>query len=379
MGEGSECLSDRVRLAKTSGAILMLPYLLLLVLTAWMAMAHMQPQPATGFARPRLSWRAFFLLLVIIIGFRHEVGADWEGYLIHLEEMHGEPLNAVFYSKDPAYGLMNWLGANVGGGIYLVNGFCSVLFVWGLAAFCRCQPRPWLSLLVALPYLILVVAMGYTRQGVAISLTMIAITRLERGNVNNFLLWMILAALFHKSALILVPFAVFAASRYRLLTLFGIAVSAIALFALLLLDQIDYFARNYVEIELESSGAGIRIAMSVVPAILFLFFRNRFGLPPKIRGFWLWMAWSALLLIPLLMVSPSSAAIDRIALYWIPLQLQIYSRLPDVFGVPGRRNPLWVTLIVAYSASMMLGWLSFASFASFWLPYRFYPWEALWA
>jgi hypothetical protein len=221
--------------------------------------------------------------------------------------------------------------------------------------------------------------MGYTRQGVAISLTMIAITRLERGNVNHFLLWMMLAALFHKSALILVPFAVFAASRYRLLTLFGIAVSAIALFALLLLDQIDYFARNYVEIELESSGAGIRIAMSVVPAILFLFFRNRFRLPPKIRGFWLWMAWSALLLIPLLMVSPSSAAIDRIALYWIPLQLQIYSRLPDVIGVPGRRNPLWVTLIVAYSASMMLGWLSFASFASFWLPYRFYPWEALWA
>lgn len=357
----------------------MLPYLLLLLLTAWMAMTHMRPQPALPAPRLGLAWPAVFLLLALLIGFRYEVGADWSSYLIHLEEMQGEPLIAAFFTKDPAYGLMNWLGANFGGGIYLVNGICAVLFVWGLAAFCRCQPRPWLALLVAVPYLILVVAMGYTRQGVAIGLAMIAITRLQNASIGRFLFWMMLAALFHKSALILVPFAVFADSRYRLLTLLGVAISAVVLFFVLLQDQLDYFARNYIEVELESSGAGVRLAMNAIPAVLFIVLKNRFRLDSKTRNFWVWMAWSTLLLIPLLIVSPSSAAIDRVALYWIPLQLQIYSRLPDVLGLPTRRNPLWATLIAAYSVFLMLGWLAFATFASFWLPYRFYPWEALWS
>jgi len=227
--------------------------------------------------------------------------------------------------------------------------------------------------------LIIVVAMGYSRQGVAIGLAMLAITRLENGRIAWFLFYMMLAALFHKSALILIPFSIFAASRYRLLTVLGVAVSIFVLFVVLIQDQMDYFAGNYLEVELESSGAGIRVSMNAIPAVLFLLFKNRFTIGNKLRSFWSWMAWSSLLLIPLLIVSPSSTAIDRVALYWIPLQLFVFSRLPDIFGIPGRRNPLWVTLISAYSASLMVGWLVFARFASFWLPYRFYLWEALWS
>lgn len=342
-------------------------------------MTHMRPQSAPAAYRFDWSWSVTIIVVVLMIGFRHEVGADWEGYINLSREMKNETFDAVLTSKDMAYGLLNWFGVNVAGDIYFVNLSCAVLFCWGLAAFCRQQPRPWLALLVALPYLITVVAMGYSRQGVAIGLAMLAIAKLEDGRTARFIFWMLMATLFHKSSLVLIPFAAFSASRYRLIVLFGVVISTAVLFVVLIQDQLDYFSRNYVEIELGSSGAGIRLAMNSIPALLFLLFKNNLAFDCKLRSFWLWMAWSALLLIPILVVSPSSTAVDRVALYWIPLQLFVYSRLPDVFGILGRRNPLWVTLIFSYSSSLMVGWLLLSDFASYWLPYRFYPWEALWS
>src|SRR5690606_27159949 len=120
-----------------------------------------------------------------------------------------------------------------------------------------------------------------------------------------------------------------------------------------------------------------RIAINAIPAALFLLFRKRFAFDSRISAFWAWMSLTALLLIPLLILSPSSTAIDRVALYWIPLQLVVLNRLPDVLGVPGKRNPLWVYAISSYSALIMIVWLLFAHHAHAWLPYRFYPWVAL--
>jgi hypothetical protein len=356
----------------------MLPYLLLLVLTLWMAMVRMRPSAALATPRLGPAWPAFFVLIALMIGFRHEVGGDWGAYLTAVDDLKGESLDAVLGYGDLAYQLLNWLGANVGGGVYFVNLVCGALFCWGLVAFCRSQPRPWLALLVAIPFLVMVVAMGTSRQGVAIGLAMLAFTKLQTGSINRFIFWVALAALFHKSAVILIPFAVFVASRYGFLNLIGVAVSAALLFVLLLLEKIDYFRMGYIEAEYASPGAAIRIVMNVVPAALLLVCKKRFTLDPKTRNFWISMAWGALLLAVILLVSPSSAAVDRVALYWIPLQLLIFSRVPDAFGVPGRRNPLWVSLVAAYCAMVMLVWLLFANHANAWLPYRFYPWEALW-
>ncbi len=356
----------------------MLPYLLLLLLTGWIALTHMRPSllivnPSLG-----LSWSVLFVVLVLMIGFRHEVGGDWEAYLVYVENVQGESIYTALRG-DPAFELLNWFGANVGGGVYFVNLVCGILFCWGLTSYCRALPRPWLALFVAVSYLVMVVAMGYSRQGVAIGLAMLAITRLQSGSLIRFLFWISLATLFHKSAVVLLPIALFSASRYVVLSIFGVAASAAILFAVFLQEQLDYFSYVYLEAEYASSGAGVRIAMNAVPAALFLGLRQRFRLDPNAENFWKWMAWSALLFIPLLVVSPSSTAVDRVALYWIPLQLMVFSRLPDALGVHGNRNPFWVYLVAAYSAIVMLAWLFFADTAHAWLPYRFYPWEALWS
>jgi hypothetical protein len=90
------------------------------------------------------------------------------------------------------------------------------------------------------------------------------------------------------------------------------------------------------------------------------------------------MSVGAIAFVGLLAISPSSTAVDRVALYWIPLQLFVLSRLPNALGHRGGKNAVWVYAVVAYSATVQFTWLFFAQTAFAWLPYRFYPWVWLW-
>jgi len=327
-----------------------------------------------------LLWRAMFVLLVLAIGLRHEVGGDWGNYLEHIldasDKTFYEAISVI--EGDVAYDVLNWLAAQTDLGPYFVNTVCAVVFTWGLVEFCRNQPRPWLALVVAMPYLVTVVAMGYTRQGVAIGLAMLALVALSEEKLLRFFVLVALAATFHKSAVILMPLAVLAGTRNRVWRAIWVGLSSLVLYGLLLQASVENLRVGYIEVEYESSGAGIRVAMNAVPAFLFLVFRRRFVLAPTERAFWTWMALGAIAFVGLLWISPSSTAVDRVALYWIPLQLFVLSRLPNALGPANGRNDLWVCLIVAYSASVLFVWLFFATHAYAWLPYQFYPWVMLW-
>ena len=90
------------------------------------------------------------------------------------------------------------------------------------------------------------------------------------------------------------------------------------------------------------------------------------------------MSWVALLFVLLLSVVPSSTAVDRVALYWIPLQLFVLSNIPNVFGRSNKKNTAWIYAVIGYSAAVQFVWLNYANYAHTWLPYRFYPWVWFW-
>jgi hypothetical protein len=357
----------------------MWPYWLMFLVPAFQAVSKIRHVPQSWkTSNLHDTWSVMFIVIVLIVGLRHEVGGDWIPYLSHLEVATSESLSETFGRGDPAYSLLNWIAAQSGIGIYLVNLVFGLLFTWGLWAFCRSLPRPWLALVVAVPYLITVVAMGYSRQGVAIGLVMLGLVSLANKSAIRFLLWVGMAALFHKSAVILVPLAALAGSRRPIMTLFLVAVTAVLLFSLLLQEAIDGLMAGYVGAEYDSSGAAIRVAMNAVPAALFLLLRKRFALPPAQRTFWTWMSSGALAFVVILYLSPSSTAVDRVALYWIPLQVFVWSRLPDAMGRSGHATALWVYAVVGYSAVVHFVWLFFAAHSYLWLPYQFYPWVWLW-
>jgi len=371
----------------------MLPYSLLFLLVLMLSWFRSRPVIIDNpWAHWPMTWRCMFVLLVLMIGLRHQVGGDWGRHLINLDIIaEASMAEALAIGLDPSNIILNWLATQWGGGVYFVNTVCAAIFAWGLVVYCRSMPLPWLALTVAVPYLVVVVAMGYTRQGGAIGLAMLGMVALGRGRVFRYVLWIALAASFHKSAVIMIPLAIFFGSGRTRLHSVLVAGVVLLLFRLLyelqLMDSLElplmysfkYLISTYLEYNIyQSSGAAIRVAMNALPAAVFLIFRNRFNLLPAQRGFWTWMALCGVAFVALLAISPSSStAVDRVALYWIPLQLFVWSHLPVALGRPGRASLRWVRYIVIYSATVQFGWLFFAQTAFAWLPYQFYPLVAL--
>ena len=351
----------------------MLTYWFMFLLPAFASLA-VSVKPASSRRRLEASWLAVIVVLALLIGLRHQVGGDWGTYEKHYFEMVGASLAEVLDSSDPGYYVINWLSTLVDGGIYTVNLICGVIFSVGLVAFCRNQPRPWLALTVAIPYLVVVVGMGYSRQGLALGFAMLGLVALARGRNAWFVLSVALAATCHKSAVLLVPLAILATPRGRIWTALWVGVTAVVLYWLLLADSVDSLVTNYLEAEYQSEGAAVRIAMNALPAALLLLFRKRFVWPPAERNLWTTMSILALACVAWLLLSSSSTAVDRVALYLIPLQLFVFARLPDLLG-RGNAKRVGVIAVVLYYGIVLFVWLFFANHAYAWVPYRFYLFE----
>lgn len=317
------------------------------------------------------AWWAVGTLFALMIGLRHEVGGDWFNYLGHFEFTARLDFMEAARRGDPGHYLSNWLAARLGGSVYWINLLYGALMMWGTVVFCRRQPRPWLALLVAVPYMLVVVGMGYSRQAVALGFALLALVALSEHRVRMFVFWIAVGALFHKSAVLLLPIAALAASRNRLLTAGLVGVSFALLFYLLVSEDADHMWTQYVESQMESQGAMIRVLMNAIPAGLMLVFGKRLAPDPHERKLWTWIALLALLCLPL--VSIVSTAVDRIALYLIPVQIFVFSRVPLLAGTDIRKRTGLVLGVVAYYAAVLLVWLNLANHAQYWVPYQFKP------
>jgi hypothetical protein len=355
----------------------MWPYWILFLIPALISLKQSSINCNRGVKWPTVWWLVLFFL-TLMIGLRDEVGGDWSNYVGHLDKAESEGLMEALLQSDPAYKLLNWLAVQIGLGIHFVNSVGALIFSWGLVVFCRRQPRPWLALAVAIPYLVIVVAMGYTRQGISIGLVLAALVALSDKALLRYFCLMALAVMFHKSAIIMIPLVAFSSAGNKWWRMFLLLSIGITLYWVLVRDSTDYMVANYIGAEYDSQGAAIRVTMNAVPAIIYLFIYKRFQLPKDEQKFWALVSIGALAFIVLLLISPSSTAVDRVALYWIPLQIYVFSRLPDALGRPGSLNMGWTLTIVLYYTLVLFVWLVFAVHSTGWLPYRFYPWIWLW-
>lgn len=329
-----------------------------------------------GASRPWTLWQSWLIgaLLTLFIGLRHEVGGDWMNYIPYLTRVEGLPLDEVFPLADPGYQLLNWVFSASPWGVYGVNLVSAAIFSVGLVLFCRVQPRPWLALCLAIPYLVIVVAMGYTRQAVAIGLMMPGLLALERGRIFPFLLCMAVGATFHSTALVMLALVIPAVPAGSMSGLFIrlllVLIVGGALVQTLLAARLESFVLGYIDAEFQSDGAAIRVLMSLLPGLVLLIWTHRFGFTAQQKRLWLAMSFLAVVCAFALLLFPSnSTAVDRIALYAIPLQLVVGSRLPGTHLL-GCSRSLLVLLVLAFAAAIQFVWLNFAVHASDWLPYQ---------
>jgi len=311
------------------------------------------------------------LIIALMIGLRYEVGGDWRTYdwqFAYAGRVSAETMISIF--GDPAYSLLTSAISHLGGSIWQVNLLSGLIFAWGLLRFARAQANPWLAITMAIPYLIVVVAMGYTRQAVAIGILMAGLAAVINGaSTLRFAVYVAAAALFHKTAVVALPLVVFAQPRNRLVNvLAGLALTYL-FYDLFLSESMNTLYRNYVKAEYSSQGAAIRVVLNVIPAMLYLINRRNFGFTPVESRLWFCFSIAALLFLVLLIATPSSTAVDRMALYIIPIQMAIWSRVHSAY----RLQAVGRFITVAFAAAVLFTWLNFAVHAISWVPYRIYP------
>ncbi|ABQ46327.1 MULTISPECIES: EpsG family protein [Thermotoga] len=312
-----------------------------------------------------------FILLVLFIGLRHEVGGDWFGYLDWFRRVSSGGLTLSFediFLKDFGYNLFNWLSSKIGWGIYGVNLLCASIFLIGLFAFLDYLGNDrgfYLGLLVSYPYLIMVVANGYTRQSVALGLIMLSYSLFLKERYMSSFLCQMLAFFFHKTSAI--GFIIFLFHRKTLKWILPLILAILAI-AFSFFGQlfVRYYAL-YVENPMYSEGGTIRAVMNLVPALIFIVLFRYFERRYPDSKFWLIISVIVLILsIPSILKFTFA---DRLLLYFSMIQPLVFVRLEYVLKEIEVKAMLFISIIFVYCLAMTV-WLLFAKHAPYWIPYK---------
>ena len=307
--------------------------------------------------------------LTLFIGYRYQVGVDWNTYEIIFLDISRMPLFEAISYGDSGYSLINWVVSRLGGQVWHANLICAAIFSYGFLRFCTVLPRPGLAAVVAVPTLIVVTAMGYTRQATAIGCVMLAFVHF-RGTLGwRWLAWLTLSVLFHRSALFVFPLFVIAGSKRRGLNVIAGAVLAAILLSTVVLDNLEPVLTLYSAGDIESSGALARIAIGFIVGILYFVVGDKELFEQRqilIRN----MAIAMLALLPFYFIIPSTTVLDRVGILLLPFQCAILSGLAASFTDKPIAEGLITIAIVTAFAIIFLVWLMLATFSSYWVPYE---------
>jgi hypothetical protein len=314
-----------------------------------------------------------FVALWMIMGLRQTAG-DFSTYQRLFDLLDGADLSTSAAAAEPLYGFFNWLSSRLGLGIYGVNILCSLVFLYCLWRAAMKEATPLFFITLAVPYFLIVVGMGYTRQGVATALILLSIVQLREGRALWACMSVAAAIGFHFTGVVGVGFLIFATTRkqtgwQRWLVRAALALTVIVGIQTLVADRLDNYTASYIDSDrYESGGAFLRAVVTGVAAFFFAINFRSFRKMYDDYALWLPFAVLAVACVPLSLVA--STPVDRLGLYLLPFQLIVFSRLPAMVSDGRFDAAIKLLVLVAYMGYFFV-WLHFGSYAAeLWVPYR---------
>jgi len=263
----------------------------------------------------------FLFFLFIFIGLRYKVGSDWNTYndIFFLDGLQSKNYEIGYYF---IIYVSKFLELNIFG----LNIFASFIFFLGFFSLFKDEKYFWFAINLSLPYLFLVVAMGYTRQSIAIGFGMLIFKSLIKSNKLNQLFFLFLALMFHYTSIIY-SFFIFYNIRSFLLKFICFIVVIFLLF--LLTDQFSDLSRYYkyyYAVGRDSFGGLPRLLLASIPSLIFIF---NFKHIRKSNYNNLFETYTILIALLWILVFISSTSADRLLLYLLPLKVFLFLKILD--------------------------------------------------
>ena len=272
---------------------------------------------------------------------------------------------------NPLYKLISWFVASNNLSIFTINIIAASIFSYGLVYFCKQTKRPWLTLLVSMPYLVMVVAMGYNKQSIAIGILLIGFGKICNNESNKFIYYCLAASLFHITSLIVSPIILLTADYKKINKIKSIlAILTFALVTIFTLNSsFDKYIYGYVDNIYKAEGSYIRFYMTIVPTIFFLLFRKRLVKNKSEILFLNSTSILSLILGIIFFLLESTVILDRLLLYIIPIQMYVIGNFAD-FKIFNFSKKVITFSIFIYCICIQYFWLSNANHAACWIPYK---------
>ena len=346
-------------------------YWILLAIPALIGLAYsFEEYPGWVSLGHRAMLFAFAVFYAIVAMLRFEVGGDWGAYAGMYEDIRMSSLSASLTITDPAFALLLWLSAQLALNVYVANGIAALLLALGMVRLAATTRNPWAAVMISVPYLLIVVGMGYVRQGAAIGLVLLAVVALGRGRGVQTMINLALALAFHTTSIIVWPLFAAVMARRNKVQVAAITVFGTIGFLALVSSRLGKFEAGYVDETYDSSGALVRLLMGLVPSLLLLARYRSFTATGPTRTLWLYVALGNVAMFIALGLVSSSTAVDRLALYFAPIQLVVFGEMAALVGSSRQTRILLRFALIAVAVAVQMVWLLYATHASYWVPYK---------
>lgn len=310
----------------------------------------------------------FLFSLTIFIGLRHQVGGDWDLYL-HDFNNNIKLFNLLefAYVRDFGYELLSYICYNLGASIYGLNFLLAILSVYALNKFSKViDNNVWLTFLISFPYLIIVVFMGYTRQGAAFAFILLSLTAIKDQKLLKYALFTFLAVIFHKSASILIPIVFLSYFKFNLKNFFIFIMLLFIAFFLIYPESSrivsGYFSDNTKYI---SVGVYYRLFLNILAGFIFIFFYKYLKFNNKLDNLII-----IIFLLNVLLIYFSfdySTFVDRIIIYFTFIQLVVFSRLYLIYP---KYTIIFNLFVILIYLTLILIWMNYSNHSYAWIPYK---------
>lgn len=313
------------------------------------------------------------LIAIVFVGFREDVGGDWDVYLSYYSLAKITSFTEYVQINDPGYMAIGWLFANIGLGIWALNLSCAIIFIYGLAKLASKFQYSNVFFLSAIPYLVIVVGMGYTRQSVAIGLICLSLSKILEEKRFKSAIYGFGSLFFHKSAAVgLIPILL-TYSKKLSHTLLILLISLPIIVVAVLVEGLEIAQRGYVEASYNSAGAFVRVLQIFICSVwFFLILRKK--IPDTHQRVMSIMAVMSFMSMPALMISPSSTLIDRMILYLLPFQAYVLSKTVELFS-PGSSRIFVGGMVILINIAIFLVWITSSDHLQSWINYKNYLWS----
>ena len=306
---------------------------------------------------------------VLFIGLRDEVGPDWLAYQMKYDYLSESTFLKGLFTTEPGFAALNWIVAKLNGGVHVVNLIIAFILMTGIIRVAKTTAFPWLALISVTPYLIIVIGMSASRQTAAIGifLHIIASWR-QSGTFIKKICLSFSAISFHYSAFIVLVFVLqsirMATFKRIVVLVLGIIISYPILSAT---NKFAVYEEIYMVRNIVSSGAIMHVSLNAIPGAIYLFFVRKWN---RVLGESdLLLFFSILSILSVFAVSVSSTAIDRLSLYFSPVQMMVYGNLPNLFSNRVTKASLYLFISFIHLIIMIL-WFNYAGHVESYLHYE---------